>query len=93
MTQQRDNDRKTGSERITYVNYRDDEVPREPAPNGQRGEIFRRAYDPNAVDRPREREKRIKFEVVDDSAAGVKKRSGFNPYDSSSAPKKQLPRR
>lgn len=90
---QRDKDNEAGSDKITFVSYRDDEELPGPPPARDRIEIFRRAYDPNAVERPPEREKRIKFEVVDDSPQVLRKRSGFNPYESDAVPKKRPPHR
>jgi hypothetical protein len=93
---QRDNDKEAGSDKITFVDYRDEEEPRGPpaAPlDRNRLELFRRAYDPNAKERPPEREKRIKFEVVDDNPQRSKKRTGFNPYDTGVLPKLVPPRR
>jgi hypothetical protein len=90
---QNDNNSETEAGKISFVTYRDEEVA--VAPNGpQRGrtELFRRPYESGVQDRPREREKRIKFEVVDDSDAGARKLAGFNPYDST-APTKRSPRR
>lgn len=93
MTTHRDSDKEAGSAKITFVSYRDDEEPPQPAADHNRREIFRRAYDPNAANRPQEREKRIKFEVVDDTPHGLRKRTGFNPYESDATPKKIPPRR
>lgn len=96
MKTQRDKNKVSGSDKITFVSYRDDEEPRSPpaAPaDRNRLELFRRAYDANTAERRPEPEKRIKFEVVDDSPQGVKKRSGFNPYDTGVLPKIVPPRR
>jgi hypothetical protein len=93
---QPDNNQESSSDKITFVSYRDDEEPRAPpaAPlDRNRLELFRRAYDPNAAERPPEREKRIKFEVVDDNPQKLKKRTGFNPYDTGVVPKILPPRR
>lgn len=93
MTSHRDNDDDAGSDKIAFVTYKDDDESCGPAPNRDRIELFRRPWDATAPEKPREREKRIKFEVVDDTAVGAKKRSGFNPYDSTAKPGKSGPRR
>jgi hypothetical protein len=87
VTTHRDNDKEADSDKIAFVTYKDDEESRGPPPDREHIELFRRPYDPAAPDKPREREKRIKFEVVDDSAVGAKKLGGFNPYDSTAKPK------
>lgn len=93
MTKHRRDDKDKRPDKITFVTCRDDEKSRRPAAERHRIELFRRSYDPNAADKPVEREKRIKFEVVDDSNASLKKLSGFNPYDTSAKPDKGGPRR
>jgi hypothetical protein len=93
---QRDNNKESGSDKITFVSYRDEEELRTPpaAPlDRNRLELFRRAYDANAAERPPEPERRIKFEVVDDNPQRLKKRTGFNPYDTGVVPKIVPPRR
>lgn len=93
VSKQREDDKDAGPDKITFVPYRDDEELRRPAPERHRIELFRRSYDPHATDKPPEREKRIKFEVVDDSPTSLNKRSGFNPYDTTAKPNKGGPRR
>jgi len=44
-------------------------------------EIFRRHLPDDVGSKPREREARIKFEIIDDSREG-KKKTGYNPYES-----------